>query len=170
MPAEKTETIQPKRIEKNAQPILVAGLRRKYTFGKDDMNVPAQWDEFGAYFGKIPGQKGNVAYGLCFEPDGDSDHGFEYMCGVEVTEGIQKKDLPEGFEIKQLPSFSYAVFDHEGHVSGIRETCDAIWEEWIPVSGYKKPEKADFFFERYGENFDPQKGKGDIEIWVPVKA
>lgn len=27
---------------------------------------------------------------------------------------------------------------------------------------------SDFFFERYGENYDAQAGKGDIEIWIPV--
>lgn len=167
MPDGKNESIQPKRIEKNAQPMLVAGLSRTYTFGKGDRNVPAQWEEFGTYLGNIPGQKGNVAYGLCF--DLDTDQGFEYVCGVGVSEGIQTTDLPKNFEIKQLPSFTYAVFEHEGHVSAIRQTCDAIFQQWIPKTDYAKPEDADFFFERYGENFDPGKGKGDIEIWIPVE-
>lgn len=167
MPTKKNESIQPKRIEKDAPPMLIAGLSRKYTFGKDNMNIPAQWEEFGAYLGKIPGQKGNVAYGFCFELD--SDHGFEYLCCVEISGDIKLSNLPEGFETQQLPSFTYAVFEHEGHVSAIRQTCDAIFQQWIPVSGYKKPEDADFFFERYGEKFDPQKGKGDIEIWIPIE-
>jgi AraC family transcriptional regulator len=25
------------------------------------------------------------------------------------------------------------------------------------------------FFERYGEEFDPQTGMGGIEVWIPIK-
>ncbi|MDR8393738.1 effector binding domain-containing protein [Aliifodinibius sp. S!AR15-10] len=96
--------------------------------------------------------------------------GIEYVCGVEVSDDIEASDLPENIELKQLPSFSYAVFQHEGHVSIIRQTCDAIFQEWVPQSGYEKPQDADFFFEQYGEDFDPQKGTSDIEIWIPIGA
>lgn len=160
----KTNSIQPNRIEENSEPILIAGLSRKCSFKEGLEGAPAQWETFGTFIGKIPGQKNNVAYGVCFDIDNSKD--IEYVTGVEVS---KVKNLPEGFITKQLPSFDYAVFTHEGHVSGIPKTCDAIWKKWIPNSGYKKPENADFFFERYGENFDPQKGSGDIEIWVPVE-
>lgn len=156
--------IKPKRIEENAKPMKVAGLSREYIFGEDPMNAPAQWQEFGAYLGKIPGQKENVAYGLCY--DLHNGKGIEYICGVEVSDAA---NLPENFVQKDLPSFIYAVFEHEGHVSSIRQTCDDIYKKWIPESGYEKPENADFFFERYGENFDPKAGAGDIEIWIPVQ-
>lgn len=110
----------------------------------------------------------NMAYGICF--DLDNGEGIEYVCGVEVSEDTDASDLPKDFELKKLPSFTYAVFDHEGHVSAIRQTCDAIWKDWLPESGYEKPKEADCFFERYGEEYDPQAGKGDIEIWIPVEV
>lgn len=157
--------IKPKRIEKNAEPMLIAGISRECIFGEDQMDAPAQWQEFGAFEGKISGQKGNMAYGLCF--DIDNGKGIEYVCGVEVADD---KNLPENFVLKKLPSFTYAVFEHKGHVSGIHQTCDTILQEWIPDSGYAKPGDADFFFERYGEKFDPEKGIGDIEIWIPIKT
>lgn len=159
-------SIKPKRIEENAESMTVAGLSEDYLF-RGPMNPSAQWQQLGPHLGNISGQKENVAYGICF--DLDNGKGIEYLCGVEVSDNTEVSALPNNFVLKQLPSFTYAVFEHEGHVSSIRKTCDAIWKEWIPESGYKKPEEADFFFERYGEDFDPQKGKGDIEIWIPVK-
>lgn len=166
MTTDQLNNIEPKRIVENAKPMLIAGLNKKYTFGKDDMNIPAQWEEFGVYLGKIPGQKENVAFGFCF--DLDNNKGFKYVCGVEISDDTKASELPGDLELKQLPSFSYAVFEHRGHVSGIRQTCDAIFQQWIPETDYVKPDDADFFYERYGEEFDPQKGIGDVEIWIPM--
>lgn len=160
-------SIKPKRIEEHAKSMAVAGLSADYFFS-GPMNPSAQWQELGPYLGRIPGQKENVAYGICF--DLENGKGIEYMCGVEVSDDTKTSDLPDNFVLKQLPTLTYAVFDHDGHVSTIQETCDVIWKEWLPESGYKKPEEADSFFERYGENYNPQKGKGDIEIWIPVEV
>lgn len=157
--------IKPVRIEDKVNPMLIAGLSKECIFGKDPFNAPAQWQEFGAYVDKIPGQKEYVSYGLCL--DIDNGKGIEYVCGVEVSGDIDAAELPGDIELKKLPSFSYAVFEHKGQVSGIRQTCDAIFQEWVPQSGYE-PQDADFFFERYGEDFDPKKGANDIEIWIPI--
>ncbi|SHF81590.1 AraC family transcriptional regulator [Fodinibius roseus] len=160
-------SIKPKRIEEHVEPITIAGLSGDYLFS-EPMNPSDQWQQLGPHLGRIPGQKENVAYGVCF--DLDDGKGIEYLCGVEVTGDTVASDLPNNFELRQLPSFTYVVFDHKGHVSEIRQTCDVIWKEWLPGSDYDKPEEADFFFERYGENYDAQAGKGDIEIWIPVDA
>lgn len=159
--------IQPKRIEKNANPLKIAGLSKKYYF-KKPMDPSAQWQQLSSYLGNIPGQKENTAYGVCF--DLDNGKGIEYLCGVEVSGDTSASGLPDDFEIRKLPSFTYAVFNHDGHVSEIRKTCDAIWKEWIPESGYDKPKDADFFFEFYGKKFDPRKGTEDIEIWIPIET
>lgn len=166
MSTEQTETIKLKRIEKQTQSIVIAGIGEDYLFGKP-MDPSGQWQELGPHLGNIAGQKDNVAYGVSFDMDGNK--GIHYICGVEVSENTKESDLPEGFELKHLSSFDYAVFEHGGHVSDIRKTCDVIWHNWIPKSGYDKPEEANFFFERYGETFDSKKGKGDIEIWIPVE-
>lgn len=160
-------SIKPKKIEERAEPMAVAGLSEEYLFS-GPMNPSNQWQQLGPSLGHIPGQNENIAYGICY--DLDSGNGIEYLCGVEVSGDTETSELPDNIVLRQLPSFSYAVFDHEGHVSGIRQTCDVIWKEWLPQSDYGKPEEADFFFERYGEKFNPVQGKGDIEIWIPVDA
>jgi AraC family transcriptional regulator len=160
----KKDSIKPDRIEKNTESMLIAGISRKMTFNDGLEGAAAQWEEFGSHLGGIPGQKNNISFGLCY--DMENGKGIEYVTGVEVSEA---DNLPNGFATKRLPNLDYAVFEHEGHVSEIPKTCDAIMKAWAPGSGYKKPKNADFFFERYGEGFDPIKGIGDIEIWVPIE-
>jgi AraC family transcriptional regulator len=61
-------------------------------------------------------------------------------------------------------------------VSAISRTVDAIFHAWLPASGYRHAwssgslsEDALAFFEQYGEDFNPATGRGNIEVWVPVK-
>ena len=138
----------------------IVGLSETYKKGKSDFS--AQWKNFIPHFGKIPGQKSNVAYGVMFDDAG----GLEYLAGVEVS----GSSTPDG-KFKQItfPARKYAVFQHYGPVSTIWKTLDAIHKDWLPASGHVPAEKP-LFIERYGEKFDPVTASGDIEIWVPLKS
>ncbi len=154
--------LEPIRIEEDGSPKLIAGLSRTYSFGTP-LNGAAQWEQFSPYIGMLSAQKGATAYGVCFEL-ADAE-GLEYVCGVEVTEDAE---LPKELTAKELPAQRYAVFLHEGHVSAMRKTLDAI-SEWLPESEFDRPEEVNFFFERYGERFNPETGAGEIEIWIPIE-
>ena len=67
----------------------------------------------------------------------------------------------------RIPEHRYAVFSHTEHISTIRRTITAIWNQWLPQSGLKVADAPSF--ERYDEKFDPATGNGGLEIWVPVK-
>ncbi|SRR5258708_7948158 len=154
------------RIE-NGKPLLIAGLRYHYTsetMGK----VPAQWQRFAPYIGKIPGQVGHAAYGLSFLHTGSP--GIEYLSGVEVSNCA---GLASEFSCASIPAQRYAVFLHRDHVSKVWHTCDAIGKQWFPGSGYELAPPAagaPDFFERYTEAFDPRTGMGGIEVWIPIKS
>ena len=143
--------------------MVIAGISEIYA-SNNQFNAPEQWEIFSHYLGKISAQKNNVAYGLCYILD--NNKGIEYICGVEVTD---TDNLPGTFVHKEVPEHTYVVFIHNGHVSALRKTLDKIAQNWAPSSGYEKPDGENFFFERYGEKFDPTTGLGDIEIWIPVK-
>src|SRR5260370_22372866 len=126
--------------------------------------IPAQWQRFASHLGKIPGQVGRATYGLCFlQPDG-----FDYLSGVEVS---GSSGLPADFKSVSIPAQRYLVFPHREHVSKLHNTCQMIFQ-WLPTSGHEcaKTEGAPDFFERYGEGFDPQSGRRDIEVWAQIKA
>ncbi|WP_433964766.1 GyrI-like domain-containing protein [Tunturiibacter gelidiferens] len=115
--------------------------------------------------GQSPGQVSKVAYGICFP----SSDGFGYMAAVEVR---SEEGLPEEFSRVTMPVERYAVFTHRGHVSKLPETCRAVEHEWLPRSRYSfalGTPGSPGFFERYGESFDPKRGEGDVEVWVPIR-
>jgi AraC family transcriptional regulator len=90
---------------------------------------------------------------------------FQYLAGVQISESSA---LPEQFSCVQIPAQRYVIFPHREHVSRLRSTVHAIWSQGFPESGYK-PATNDGanLLERYGEDFDPQLGMGDIEVWIP---
>ena len=149
----------------DGEPLLIVGLRGYFTAASWE-GIPAQWQRFGSYLDKIPGRIDNTAYGLCFQkPDG-----IDYISGVATSSA---GNLPSEFGSVKIPAQRYAVFSHPEHVSKLQNTLDYIWHRWLPSSGKKvaaaEPGAPDFF-ERYGKDFDPRTGMGDIEVWIPIQA
>ncbi len=149
----------PKRVKRGA--FIIAGLVGAYTMDTVQ-GIPNLWEQFGQHIGHIPGQVGTAAYGLISM----NATGFEYVAGVEVASA---DDLPKGFVVRRLPASDYAVFEHVGHVSGIRETKHSIWSNWHQ-NALNEPVEGMPDFEVYGDRFDARTGSGVVEIWIGVKA
>jgi predicted transcriptional regulator YdeE len=143
--------------------LLIAGLNESY--GKDSRaKIPRQWERFAPHLGRVPGQVGPDAYGVCHAagPDGR----FEYLAGVAVSSPDR---LPTGFTTVRVDARRYAVFTHPGHVSSLPATLDTIWTKWAPDCGLSVAHEAQCF-ERYTPEFDPGTGFGGMEVWVPLGA
>jgi AraC family transcriptional regulator len=136
----------------------VAGLCERYTH-ESAAAIPAQWQRLGACPAP-PDKIGRFEYGVCSEAEGDA---FTYTCGVAVT-GL----TPAGAVLLRVPAQRYAVFFHAAHISAIRMTWRAIFDDWLPASGMRPTDGPEF--ERYDERFDPATGDGGVEIWVPVAS
>jgi AraC family transcriptional regulator len=157
-----TTNLQPPRFA-TAKAMLVAGVGERYNFcDNGGANIPNQWQRFNHRVGEIPDRVGNLAYGVCC--NGDDSGNFDYIAGVEV---LDFSDLPREFARVRIPEQRYVVFTHSEHISTIRRTVSAIWNQWLPQSGLKVADAPNF--ERYDEKFDPATGNGGLEIWVPVK-
>ena len=141
-------------------PLDLVGLDRRYT-AAGSAAIPAQWQAFGSWIGRIPGQSGHVAYGVIH--DGDDEGSTGYLPGVAVA-GTGAP--PDGLVRMRLPARRYAVFRHAGHVSEIRRVWQAIWSEGLPAAGLSPAQAPEF--ERYDERFDPATGHGGFEIWIPL--
>jgi AraC family transcriptional regulator len=160
MTEEPIAMLEPPRFE-TGQKLLIAGLSERY----DDTTIagiPAQWQRLHPHLGEIPGQRGDAAYGVCFNPDDDGN--FDYIAGIEVGDFTA---LPAEFSRLRIPAQRYAVFTHRDHVSTIRRSWKAIWTTWLPQSGHAVADAP--VFERYGADFDPQTGTGGFELWIPLK-
>ena len=144
--------------------MLMAGIMREYAMG-DIGGIPAQWQEFNARSGSLANAVGEVAYGICTHEEGE-DGRFLYHTAIEVTEVSQ---LPAGFSFLSLPARIYAVFTHDGPVSGIPPLVNRIFSEWLPSSEFHHGAFPDMM-ERYDERFDGKTGTGITEIWIPIES
>ncbi len=155
-----TDIIRPARFEERG-PLVVAGLGGTFTPETRD-GIPELWKRFAPHIGKLPGQVGNLAYGVSSMRGGKID----YIAGVEVAGGAEQ---PDGFSEVRVTATTYAVFEHRGHVSTIPEIVGAIGSEWLPNSGWAIAPGPQVV-ERYGAGFDPKTSSGLIEILIPLKS
>jgi AraC family transcriptional regulator len=154
------ENIAPPRFE-TGKAMLVAGVGDRFSHD-NGAGIPGLWQRFHQYVHGFPGRIGTVAYGVCC--NGDDAGNFDYIAGVEVADF---SDLPRDFSRVRIPAQRYAIFTHTDHIATIRRTVSAIWNHWLPASGYKVADAPNF--ERYDERFDPATGNGGLEIWVPIR-
>ncbi len=139
--------------------LSVAGISRHYPFDKVG-GIPEQWQIFAEMIPRLTSTLNPQTYGVIYNSGDDS---FDYLSGVAVAIDAV---VPLHAVRLDLPIQKYAVFDHPGHVASLRETCNAIWAEWLPNSGKTVVEAP--WFERYGDAFNPETGAGGLEVWIPV--
>jgi AraC family transcriptional regulator len=150
---------EPPRFEQ-AGPLLLAGLSVRYNCEQSG-GIPAQWQRFGPYLGNVPGQAGQVAYGVNYNTDDSGS--MDYMCAVEVSEFA---GVPPELTRLRVAQQRYVVFFHREHISAIRGTWGAILNKWLPESGHELADAPSL--ERYDERFNPVTGTGGLEIWIPI--
>jgi AraC family transcriptional regulator len=138
------------------------GLSKNVPF-QEMQAIAGQWQQFmSTFYGEIENKIAEPPVGITTAAD---DDGIDYVCaaGVNKFGGIPKVCI----KLTVAPA-TYAVFAHDGHVTEIRETYDAIWNEWFPKSG-KVPAEAPGF-ERHNPSFDPRTGNGGVTIWLPIRT
>lgn len=113
----------------------------------------------------VPHRRGMHTFGVCIDADPNTvnEVGFTYLACVEV-ECVDS--MPDGMVAVTIPTNTYAVFTHSGHISGMGDTVKRVWGEWLPACGRRHIAAPDF--ELYDERWDPTTGLGDIDIYVPV--
>jgi AraC family transcriptional regulator len=166
MPETKMQQSLTPRIE-SRDAILIAGSQKHYT-AQNLNELESQWESLP--FGKIPGQRGKVGYGVVFDGK-ENECDFEYLAGAEVS---TFDGLPMNFARMSVPAQKYAIFPHRDHVSKLRNTIDAAVKTWLRqalANGIAAPPSPGqpWMIEYYGEDFDPKTGMGTMEVWFPVK-
>lgn len=135
----------------------VVGLTAKASF-EDTSAIPGLWSEFNAREDAVQNAIKGAAYGVCFDAT-DAGH-FRYLAGIEATGQTDTMDHID------IPAGRYAVFTHRGHISDLPKTVYTIWNQSLPDLELTPEQHPDF--ERYDNRFDPDTGRGAVEIWIPV--
>ena len=149
--------IKPDRIE-DIGDIRVIGLNRTYTI-ESRGDIPGQWADWR--YDQVCGVTADAVYGVShgFRQSGQ----FDYMCALPVD---RDAPVPEDQSDLILPAGPYAIYVHQGHVSGIAKLFDAVLCGNGPGDGLIFTPTPQF--ELYGDDFDPIKAVGKVELWFPV--
>lgn len=148
----------PDRIQHAPQRRLI-GLNQTYTALNRDQ-IPGQWGNWS--FDAVTGVTEDLVFGVChnFLPPDQ----FDYACALPVLPDAQ---VPPGQTEIIVPEGDFAVYVHNGHVSGISGVFDAVMcgagdqgQGWQLAPGPQ--------LEVYGPDFDGMTASGRIEIWFPV--
>lgn len=161
MSATSTTELAPRFAE--GDPMRVIGLARRYD-AASMARIPEQWQLLQERLCEVRGRTEEAQFGLFYRL-GERPFAAEYVSGVMVGEDAP---LPAGFVERRLPARRHAVFAHRGDVAGLRSLVDAIFREWLPRSGLVAGGDPDFV-EVYGDDFDPVRLEGTIEVWVPLR-
>ncbi len=157
-------SMEPKIVKKDG--FTLVGMR--YFGTNQNQEISQMWGQFNQRMdemGGLPNDTGEGAIGLCITPeDAPVEDGFEYVAGVPVSE---VGDVPEGFVVREMPAYTYAVFAHKGDLAGLAKTYEYIYETWLPQSGYELAAKIDF--EHYNEDFKDFAPDSVFYIYIPIK-
>jgi predicted transcriptional regulator YdeE/DNA-binding transcriptional MerR regulator len=160
------EMIQMEPKIKTYPSFTLVGLR--YFGRNENQEISQLWEQFNQkmrLIGGIKNETGEVAIGLCITPEFLSPDGsFEYVAGLPVS---KVEDVPQGFVVREVPEYTYAVFAHTGDLEGLGKTYEYIYETWLPQSGYQLAAKLDF--EYYDDDFKNFSSDSIFYIYVPIE-
>ncbi|KEO81181.1 GyrI-like domain-containing protein [Tumebacillus flagellatus] len=132
------------------------------------VEMPKLWEKYMPRIEEIPGVIApSVQYGV-------SDENFEHRMYTEflAVEVEAFTAIPVGMVGFTLPSTEYAVFTHQGPMSTVPATYQAVFG-WLAQNGYAQDTSV-LRFERYDERYNPtlhekERAENAYEIWVPIR-
>jgi AraC family transcriptional regulator len=140
--------------------LVLAGRNGSFPIGPSP-GIKELWEKLMQDFGRIEGQMGLKAYGVCHNFDGRGH--MDYLAAVEVANAGQ---VPGYMHTLIIPSRKVAVFNHEGPLDTISQTWAAIFQTHLPKAGLSVAHGPQM--EVYPEDMAETDATSPIEIHIPV--
>lgn len=138
----------------------VLARTKVFTEQNNQTEIPKFWSE---YYRDGSSQRVCGMLGIC-EQEKKGCREFRYGIGCEYKEGSV---IPEGFEIMDIPAYTWAIFRCVGPMpSAIQKMWERIYSEWLPQAEYELIPDYDIEYYTEGNNQDADYVS---EIWIPVK-
>lgn len=144
----------------------VIGVSKKFNYENCKEEIPEFWKE---YYDKGNGKYVCGMFGINIDLAMGRDS-FEYLI-ADVYNPIM--DIPEGFETRTIPAFTWGVFSCDGPMpTALQDVNTKIFSEWLPA--LKEYEfAAGYCIEMYDDADKYPNGTQDenyhSEIWIPIK-
>lgn len=142
--------------------LTLAGRNGTFAIGPSP-GIKELWERFMQDFGKIAGQVGTKAYGVCHRFDGTLESGghMDYMAAVQV---VNAGDVPGYLHTLIIPARREIVFRHDGDVDTLSETWRLIFAEHLPAAKLTVADGPQY--EVY--DFSPDETTSNITIHIPI--
>jgi AraC family transcriptional regulator len=151
-------------LKRESFPVLVKA--EKFSIDTSNVLLPKYWEKAyknGLIKTLCENGSGSELLGLC-EPENKGEKCFRYGIGIECGRALE---VPEGFEIWNMPAQTWAVFKVIGAMpEAIQTQLKRIYAEFFPQSEYEPVDDIDF--EAYPDG-DNRKADYVSYIWIPVK-
>lgn len=145
-------------VQTTSPALTLAGRNGTFAIGPS-AGIKELWERFMPDFGKIAGQVGTRAYGVCHRFDGKGQ--MDYMAAVQVENA---GNVPGYLHTLIIPARKVAVFTHTDDVGTLSDSWRRIFDEWLPAAKLSVAEGPQF--EVY--DFSSDETPGSIEIHIPV--
>lgn len=122
-------------------------------------NLDAVWEKLADRYSEISHADPDQGFGV----HTFNEQGHFYLAGLAVH---KDGHLPEGMAELAIDPHAYAVFPHRGDSADLTDTITAIFDNWLPQSGYRMADE--FYFEYYDDHFQPGSLDSVIFIFLPV--
>lgn len=157
-------TMEYKIVEKDA--LTIIGASKKFPYDNAKTDIPAFWAEHYQ-----TGKSSTVCgmYGVNID-ESMGNKEFEYLIADDYN---GTATVPEGFVVKTIPAFTWAVFPCRGPMPNAMQTVNQnIFSDWLPnCKDYEFA--AGYNIEMYNAPSDYPNGTADenyySEIWIPIK-
>lgn len=151
-------------VKKEAFTIL--GVSKEFNYENAKQEIPAFWQE---HYASGNGKYVCGMFGINIDPQIGNEK-FEYLIADVYHPAA---DIPNGFVVKTIPAFTWAVFPCKGPMpSSLQDVNTKIFSEWLPaLRDYEFA--AGYCVEMYDAADKYPKGTSDenyyTEIWIPVR-
>ena len=142
-------------------------IGKNLSFTYADYRAFELWSSFMPRKKEIQNVIGSELYNIQINPenfDFSPNTPFVKWAVVEVS----NFDLvPESMETLEIQQGLYAVFNYKGNQSNAAAFFNAIYNQWLPSSGYELGNHPQF--EILGEKYMNNNPNSEEEIWIPIK-
>lgn len=146
------------RIEKK-EAFQIVAKTKYFTADTSNMDIPKFWSEYNS---EGLDKKVRDMMGICVHSK-ENKNGWKYGIGCEKK---YVDVIPEGFEILEIPTHTWAIFTCIGAMpDAIQNLWKRVYGEWLPASNYEMIPNYDIEFYTDG---DSSKDDYVSEIWIPI--
>jgi len=144
----------------------VLASAKKFSYENPKQDIPSFWQE---HYASGKGKYVCGMFGINIDPKMGNEQ-FEYLIADIYNPSV---DIPDGFEVRTIPAFTWAVFPCKGALpQSMQDVNTKIFSEWLPaLQDFEFA--AGYCVEMYDAPDKYPKGTNDenyyTEIWIPVK-